>query len=292
MNKKILSLYGLKFNPFTPEIPNEALLVTPKIESFAFRVEQSLLREGGFALVTGDPGTGKSVALRVVAERLARVPDVTVGVISRPQAFTGDFYREMGDLFGVSLTAHNRWVGTKALREKWQTHIDSTLARPILIVDEAQEMRTAVLSELRLLSSLRFDSKILLTVILAGDARLVEKLKTVELLPLSSRIRTRVAMDYATTEDLLAYLKHVLSVAGNASLMTRDLTMALCDHAMGNFRVLMNLGSELLATAAERELVQIDEKLFLEVSGAARKAPSARPPSPGAVVRAAAGARR
>jgi type II secretory pathway predicted ATPase ExeA len=64
MNKKLLALYGLKWNPFSSELPTEALVITPKLESFCWRIEQTLVREGGFALVIGDPGTGKSVALR------------------------------------------------------------------------------------------------------------------------------------------------------------------------------------------------------------------------------------
>ena len=83
--KKLLALYGLKWNPFSPELPSEALLVTPKIEHFAWRVEQ-LVQEGGFALVTGESGTGKSVALRIVAGRLPALRDVMVGVIERPQS--------------------------------------------------------------------------------------------------------------------------------------------------------------------------------------------------------------
>jgi hypothetical protein len=59
----------------------------------------------------------------------------------------------MGDLFGVELAPHNRWAGAKVLRDRWQAHIDASLSRPVLIVDEAQEMKPAVLAELRLLSS-------------------------------------------------------------------------------------------------------------------------------------------
>jgi len=111
-------------------------------------------------------------------------------VCSRPQANLADFYREMGDLFRVELRPHNRWAGAKVLRERWQTHIDASLARPVLIVDEAQEMLSTVLSELRLLCSTRLDSHILLTVVLAGDGRLAERCVD-EFLPLASRIRVR-----------------------------------------------------------------------------------------------------
>ena len=77
MNKKMLALYGLKWNPFAPDVPVEALHVTRRIESFCWRVQQ-LVGEGGFALVTGAPGTGKSVTLRILAERLGAQRDVRI----------------------------------------------------------------------------------------------------------------------------------------------------------------------------------------------------------------------
>jgi len=265
MNKKLLALYGLKWNPFSPELPTEALHITPKIENFCWRIEQGLIREGGFALITGDPGNGKSVVLRLLAERLGQLRDITVGAIAHPSSNLADFYREMGDLFAVELKPHNRWGGFKALRERWLAHLEGTLLRPVLLIDETQEMHPAVLSELRLLSSMQFDSRTLLTVVLAGDGRLTSKLRRDELLPLGSRIRTRLVMEYADRNELMICLKHLLATAGNASLMTPELMQTLCDHAAGNYRVLTSMAAELLASAAQQEITQLDEKLYLEV---------------------------
>ena len=265
MNHQLLALYGLKWNPFAPELPLEALRITPKLENFCWRIEQALVREGGFAVIQGDPGTGKSVALRLLAERLTRLADLTVGVLTHPQSNLADFYRELGDLFGVSLQPHNRWGGFKTLRERWFTHLESTRLRPVLLIDEAQEMTPSALSELRLLASARFDSQTLLCVILAGDARLAEKLQREELLPLKSRIRTRLVTEYASRDELAACLDHLVTTAGNAALMTAPLRHTLCDHAAGNYRVLTTMAAELLSAAAQQEKPQLDEKLYFDV---------------------------
>lgn len=265
MTQKLLALYGLKWNPFAPELPVQAIYVPPKLENFCWRIEHAQIREGGFAMIHGDPGTGKSVALRLLADRLSKLPDVTVGAINHPQSNLADLYRELGDIFAVPLRPHNRWGGFKALRERWIAHLEGTRRRAVLLVDEAQEMSPAALSELRLLASARFDSQPLLCVVLAGDARLIDKLRREDLIPLGSRIRTRLATEHASREELLHSLEHLLAGAGNASLMTSQLRHTLCDHAAGNYRILTTMAAELLAAASQRDLPQLDEKLYLEV---------------------------
>jgi general secretion pathway protein A len=262
--KKLLSLWGLKWNPFSPELPSEALLTTAKIESFAWRVEQ-LVQEGGFALISGESGTGKSVALRIVAERLATLRDVVVGVLERPQSKNADFYRELGDIFSVKLSPSNRWGGFKALRERWKSHVASSRIKPVLLVDEAQEMDPEVLSELRILSSADFDATSLLTIVLSGDGRLLELLRQEDLVPLGTRIRTRLKTEPASRDELLELVRHALAKAGNASLMTPELMDTLVDHAAGNYRLLMTMGAELLAYGMAQEVEQLDEKFYLEV---------------------------
>ena len=263
-SRKLLAQWGLKWNPFSPELPGEALLATPRIDHFAWRIEQ-LVQEGGFALITGDSGTGKSVALRIVAGRLSTLRDVSVGVIQRPQSRVPDFYRELGDIFSVKLASHNRWGGFRALRERWKTHVASLRIKPVLLIDEAQEMNPDVLGELRILSSADFDATSLLTVILSGDSRLLELLGQEDLFPLKSRIRTRLITEPAPREESLELLQHALAKAGNASLMTSELMETLVDHSAGNYRSLMIMGAELLAYGMAHELAQLDEKSYLEV---------------------------
>ena len=277
MTTALKTLYGLKFNPFSQDVPEEALLVTPRVDDFGWRLEHGIAAEGGFAMVVGD--------FRLRQEHdaaLALLPDSNASVTSWSDTCSGRraappiSYREMGELFGVSLKPHNRWAGFRSLRDKWTAHIEGSLMRPVLLVDEAQEMHHQVLAELRLLTQTRFDSRCILGVVLAGDDRLPGRLNRPELLPLRSRIRTRLALEAVAPDDLRACLQHRMKTAGNAKLMSTQLVTALCEHALGNYRAVVQMADELLSHAACRELDELDEKLYFDVFNQ----PSAPPPDP------------
>ena len=264
MNKRLLNLYSLKFNPFSSQAPISALWIPPQIQSFCWRIEQQI-GEGGFALVVGDPGVGKSAALRLLTEHLNGLRDLCVGILTRPQAKMADFYRELGHLFGVSLSPSNRWHSSKSLREKWLAHIEAAVYRPVLIIDEAQEVNSLVFSELRLLASADLDSRSILTIILAGDQRLAARLEEPDLLPIASRMRSRLCLEALPPKQLQECMNHLLKAAGNSKLLSASLIQTLCEHASGNLRLLMNMANDLLVAASQQEREVIDEKLYFEV---------------------------
>lgn len=268
MNRsKALTLFGLKWDPFAQELPAEALWINKKLQYFIWRMEQQVF-QGGFAMITGEPGVGKSAALRALAGRLGELRDVHVGILTRPQSTVADFYREMGEIFSVKLKASNRWGGFRVLRELWKSHVETTLTRPALLIDEAQELPVETLSELRILQSAKFDSVSYLTVVLCGDSRLASHLRLPDLIPVESRIRTRLILDYADRDELLELLDHALEKAGNRKLLTKEVMETMVDHCGGNVRSLMNMGNELLQAAIQAEVPCIDEKLYLDVTAA------------------------
>jgi type II secretory pathway predicted ATPase ExeA len=207
MNKKnLLSLYGIKWNPFAVDIPFEGIVTNAAMENFCWRIE-SLVMDGGFAMITGPVGTGKSVVLRWLSQKLSHLQDVHVAQLNRPQSSIADFYRELGSMFGLDIRVSNRWGGFRSLRDKWIAHIESTMFRPVLLIDEAQEMQGAVLSELRLMSSSQFDSKAILTVLLCGDERLPDRFRLPDLMPLGSRIKTRLLMEHRTRDEMIGLIE-------------------------------------------------------------------------------------
>jgi len=272
---RLRARYGLKYDPFFPDVPAEDIWSAPDFDLFATRIEH-LARQGGFASIHGPNGSGKSKALQLLDARLRRIPDLSVGVMTRPQSSTGDFYRELGQLFAVDLSPANRYGGFRALRARWETHVQTHLLHPVLLIDEAQAMPTACLDELRLLGSTHFDSRCLLTTVLCGDERLPERFRTRELLPLGSRIRVRLHLRPLDKPALRELLEHLLNRAGNPGLVTDGLKSVLVNHSAGNPRVLCTVASQLLAMAVDKDRPHLDEQLFLDAFGRSTGSKSAR----------------
>ena len=100
--------------------------------------------------------------------------------------------------------------------------------------------------------------------VLAGDQRLTERLKTPELVPLGTRIRTRLALETSTKNDLLTLLREIMTRAGNPKLMTEGLIETLAEHSAGNPRILMSLAADVLSLATKKESPTLDESLYLD----------------------------
>jgi len=114
--------------------------------------------------------------------------------------------------------------------------------------------------------------------VLCGDTRLTDRFRSRDLLPLGSRIRTRMLLVPLSHEELLDFLEHLLEHAGAPHLMTEGLRRTLVEHAVGNPRVLCNMAEDLLTAAAQRDQEVLDEQLFLEVVAGERPSPKRRTP--------------
>jgi general secretion pathway protein A len=247
--KKLLSLWGLKWNPFSPELPSEGLLVTASDREL--RLARRAAGPGG--RLRADLGRVGNRASRWPADRrrtpgrAARRGGRGAGAAAVQEA---DFYRELGDIFSVKLSPSNRWGGFKALRERWRPIWPSRI-KPVLLIDEAQEMAPEVLSELRMLSSADFDATSLLTVVLSGDGRLPELLRHPDLIPLGTRIRTRLNTEAPRARNS-ANSSARLGQGRQRHADDAELMDTLVDHAAGNYRLLMTMGGELLAYGMAR----------------------------------------
>lgn len=268
--RDMLTYYALKWDPFCNNVPIEGLVSTTMIDQFCWRIE-NLVIDGGFALISGDSGTRKSVTIKLLAHRLEKIRDIKVGMLQRPQSGVADFYRELGDLFGLTYKVSNRYSCYKGLRHTWQEYIKSSLFRPILLIDEAQEMPVAVLNELRLLSSCGFDAQVILATVFCGDKRFSQKLNCEELRPLEGRIKMKCFHENASKDEIENVLVKSLALAGNAKLFNESVIKAVAEHSLGNYRTMASIGSDILLEAFRQEKPKVDEQIFFARFGQQKK---------------------
>jgi len=146
--------------------------------------------------------------------------------------------------------------------------ISAAAFRPFLLIDEAQELPSEVISELRIIGSHEFDSRSILAVVLAGDQRLPVRLRDdEELIPLDTRIRARMVVEKHSCEELIALINHAVTQAGASELVTPGLKTILAEQANGSPRAMMIQANDLLNYATEKESRCLDEQLLFEFDG-------------------------
>jgi len=209
--KELLAWFGLKRFPFDKNIkPSEALDTDPLKECLA-RLDY-IKRRGGILLLTGDPGVGKTLALRKYVQGLN-------------ENLFKTYYTPLSTLSRADLLYHlNRMLGLPARLSKSAvyTQIQNSLLDSkeqlgktvLLIIDEAHLLQTGPLEELRLLTNFHMDSYDPFILVLAGQSDLRRVMEFAVMEPFNQRIAIRYHMPPLSPEQSKLYVTHHLTLAG------------------------------------------------------------------------------
>lgn len=170
-------------------------------------------RDGGFILLTGEVGTGKTTICRCLLEQLPEQCDVAM--VLNPRLTVRELLSTICDEFRIPYPKGNQSI--KTFIDVLNQYLLDSHARgrkAVLIIDEAQNLSPAVLEQIRLLTNLETTKRKLLQVILLGQPELREMLGRPELRQLSQRIIARYHLGPLTRDDVDAYVNHRLAVAG------------------------------------------------------------------------------
>ncbi len=205
--------YGLREKPFSL-LPDPAYLFVGRQHGHALALLEYALTEGsGFALVTGEIGSGKTTLIR---HMLAKVDDsLRIGLLTNT-------HRGMTSL--LPWVAMSLGIKTQGLSEPelYDAFVDRVMReyssgrRVVLIVDEAQNLPAAALEELRVLSNLNNDKDLLIQTILVGQPELRAILRHPRMVQLAQRISIDYHLGKLPREDTHAYVRHRLTVAGGS----------------------------------------------------------------------------
>lgn len=209
----LLAWFGLKRFPFDKNIKTQDILKTEPLQEAFARLEY-IKRRGGILLMTGDPGVGKTLALRSYAdslnENLYRVCYSPLSTLSR-----ADLLCHINRLLGLpprlSKSAVYGQIQRTLLESKEQA--GKTV---ILILDEAHLLQSGPLEELRLLTNFKMDSYDPFILILAGQSDLRRVLEFAVMEPLNQRISIRCHIGPLSARETKRYVSHHLKLAGAA----------------------------------------------------------------------------
>jgi type II secretory pathway predicted ATPase ExeA len=203
--------FGLLRHPFAKDLAPEELFVSNAGRELEVRLGH-LLELRGIGLVTGEVGSGKTTLCRKVVAglhtglyRVFYVPLTTGNVM--------DMYKSIAWELGLP-TERSRAALYKCIRDEVTRLCAENKVRPILIVDEAQHLRSDVLEDLRLLTNYEMDSQNRLCLILVGQAELRRRLGMAVHEALSQRVVVRHHLGGLTRDELPLYLQHLLRLAG------------------------------------------------------------------------------
>ena len=175
-------------------------------------MESTIWLADGFVVITGEIGSGKTTLLQSFLSELG--DDVVYAVVSQTQLSPSQFLQAVLTEFGFK-PFNKRKVELLDMLNMFLIEQYSNNRKVLLIVDEAQNLSTKVLEEIRLLSGIETHKEKVLRIILAGQPELNEKLNSPELLQLTQRIRLRFHLTPLSKADTRAYVQHRLEVAGS-----------------------------------------------------------------------------
>ena len=238
--------YGLKEKPFSlsadPRFLYKGRTHAPTFED----LRAGIRRREGLIVLTGDIGTGKTTLCRAVIEALDRktfctiVPDPFVSREDLLKMLLIDFgVMSIEELKSGRLTGASRPELSYPLYEFLKSLVPLQ-AFAVLIIDEAQNLSTPLLEEIRILSDLEGPEK-LLQVVLVGQLELREKLKDPTMRQVDQRISVRCSLDALGRDAVADYIAHRLSIAGGGSDRVAFRAAAIdtiCDASGGNPRLI------------------------------------------------------
>jgi general secretion pathway protein A len=205
--------FGLKKKPFSI-VPDPSFFFMSEGHKEALaHLTYGIQNEGGFVLLTGEVGTGKTTVCRRLLELMPE--DVEVAYILNPNVTAPELLSTICDEFGIKYPKNTASI--KALVSRisgYLLDVHGKDKRAVVIIEEAQNLKTEVLEQIRLLTNLETNQRKLLQMIMIGQPELREMLRAPQLRQLSQRITARYHLGPLRKEEVPRYVEFRLAAAG------------------------------------------------------------------------------
>jgi len=259
------NFFNLKMKPFEL-VPNPAFLFMSRTHRRAmYYLNYAIKERAGFILLTGEVGSGKTTLVSDVINRLDKT--VTLARVFNTKVDSEQLLAMINDDFGLEVKGKDKVALLKELND-FVVEQHAKGYNPVLIIDEAQNLKPELLEEIRMLSNLETDRAKLLQIVLVGQPELREILSVSGLRQLRQRISINCSIYPLTQEETLEYILHRLEVAGNrdAVRFAPGSIDVIFQHCKGIPRLTNILCDFLLLTAFNEDRKEVDAAMVHDIA--------------------------
>ena len=266
--KDLLTWFGMKRMPFGKDIKTADMLPTDALTECSARLDY-MKRNGGIMLLTGDPGVGKTIAMRRFVDNLNdnlyRPVYTPLATLSR-----NDVLKHLSDRLGLPPRVAKSALFTQLQQEILESR-EQRGRTIVLLLDEAHLLQTSALQELRILTNFKMDSFDPFILVLAGHTELRRVMDFAVMEPFAQRLRMRYHMPPLGHDDTAAYVAHHMGLAGASEPLFDERAMhALYDVSYGIPRRIGNAAIQALTYAMFADKRAVDPEMVLKAATAAQ----------------------
>ena len=259
------SYYGFKEPPFNLTPNSKFFFSSTKHNEALSTLVYAIKERKGFVVITGDIGSGKTTVCRTLLNQLD--PQTKTALIMHTNMSGKDLLMAILEDWGIE-------VNPMSSKVKLQTQINNYLIEQlgqnnnvVLIIDEAQNLTTSVLEEVRMLSNLETENEKLIQIVFLGQPELKDKLASPKLEQLRQRIAVYYHLTPLNTEDTKDYIRHRLKVASASDkrYFTEKAVDRIFQFSKGVPRLINQVCDSALLSGYIAELKTIDVDIIEEV---------------------------
>jgi general secretion pathway protein A len=275
------SFYHLRRSPFGISPEPDFFYPTPCHNEALAALYHAVREHKGFAVLTGEVGTGKTLLVRCLMELLSKNADVSYAYVFNGLLSPPEFLQYIVADFGLPTTGKNKSQLLADL-SKYVVFRGTKGLTTVLIVDEAHHLSVDILEEIRLLTNLETSQEKLLQVLLVGQPELDKKLDSFELRQLKQRISHRARLKPLTLDETQGYIVRRLEIAGAHSpdqpLFPEETVATIYRYAQGIPRLINTISDNSLISAYARQMQCVTPEIVNSIAADfSLDVPTARP---------------
>ncbi|OGQ87974.1 MAG: hypothetical protein A2512_10160 [Deltaproteobacteria bacterium RIFOXYD12_FULL_56_24] len=259
------SYFGLNESPFSIAPDPLYLYMSERHREALAHLQYGIKRDGGFVLLTGEVGAGKTTLCRSLLEQLPE--GVDIAFVFNPKVSVIELLETICDELRIDRPEHGSVKKLVDLLNVYLLEANADGRKTVLFIDEAQNLSTDVLEQLRLLTNLETNRHKLLQIVLLGQPELLSILDREEMRQFSQRITARYHLGPLDIAEIGYYVHHRLAIAGcNRSLFPEILNKTMWQLTGGIPRLINLVCDRALLGAYTLDRQEVDSRILRQAA--------------------------